>query len=294
VLLVAVGALAYVKLGPKPKEPLLVIVGSAVEEHDGRVEVVAGSVDRVGSAGQVLEQTPISGGRLHLDAAQIKALMAKQALPVMLRVTRAGTGGTFRTLVTILDAPDEIDTNLMVTSQATPSVFTLPPAQAINFQSGERGGFELVPAGAGPVFLDGICQPPELVPPGEWFLLYRAGAPATKSSGISDSSSTACLDVCTGTDEEACINCKIEQANVRTAARASDAQANVRRSERSQQLTQAFSIRADAIRFRLSQVDERCYGLIPRHDAELMGAFIVPVEPRHLVLETPEGERPIR
>ena len=121
--------------------------------------------------------------------------------------------------------------------------------------------------------------------------LYREGAPTPSTLEVN--SESECIDPCRESPE-ACADCRIEQANRRTAQRMAKQHESKGRHEELRALTQNLGIRADVARYRLSPVNEACYGLIPRHDAELIGVFVVPLQPRALTLESPVGELILR
>lgn len=288
----ALSILGYLQFGPRAQPPVLVVLGGGVGEEDGRLIVTAGSVDRIGALGQVQAAIPVANGRLVLTPKLLEDLLGDGSTPVWLRATRADTGGRARTLITVVPpglAPPE-DSPLLAAGDLA-AARTLPPARGVEFSIAELGQFEVTPAGAGPAFLDGVCKESEPVPPGEWFLLYRAGASEAPRQEIN--SVTACIDVCRE-PSDACTDCRLEEANRRSVERLARDQQLKGRLEEVQSLTQQLAIRSQATRHRLVMVDERCYGLIPRHNATLMGAFIVPVEPRPLELETPVGNFPLR
>ncbi|MBK6683383.1 MAG: hypothetical protein IPG45_02835 [Deltaproteobacteria bacterium] len=292
-VLVGALALAYVQFGPRARDPVLVVLGGGLTEDDGRLVVTAAQIERLGTLGQVLETIPVPAGKWTLSPGMAHDLLEKSQGTTWLRAVRAANNGQARTFITILppeQAPDPNDSVLFEAAEVTVAR-TLPAARPLRFSVAELGNFEVVPAGAGPPYLDGVCRTADPAPPGEWFLLYREGAPAPATLEVN--SESECIDACRESPE-ACADCRIEQANRRTAQRMAKQHESKGRHDQLQALTQNLGIRADVARYRLSPVNESCYGLIPRHDAELIGVFVVPVQPRSLTLESPVGELVLR
>lgn len=290
--LVLAGALtlAYLQFGPRARDPVLLVLGGGLGEDNGRLVVTAAQVERLGTLGQVEETFSVPAGKWTLSPALAHDLLEKSQGITWLRAVRADNNGQARTLITILPPEQAPDPNLFEPAEVTVAR-TLPPARSLRFSAAELGNFEVVPAGAGPPYLDGACRTADPAPPGEWFLLYREGAPAPATLEVN--SESECLDACRESPE-ACADCRIEQANRRTAQRMAKQHESKGRHEQLQALTQNLGIRADVSRYRLSPINEGCYGLIPRHDAELIGVFVVPLQPRSLTLESPVGELLLR